>query len=376
MPTIVPDPINAATPPDTEYVLNIPTEIRALKARVNALAGISGDSINYFRKNLLDNGAFQVLQRINALYSGVSKVYAAAEKFFFWDRWCFQTTAGFTATVSLSSAPDLQAPAGFNIGIGTATAAISDRITMYQRIPNPRLYINKAMRLTVNLNIPAAVLAAGNFTVKAIYNYGTGGSPAAAATMLDTTISTSGDSQTTFAFTTPNVTNAADFGTADNGYIEIQFSWMFITSSTVLWRSAQLEEGSAASPFERLTYLQDLYRCQEHFQTTYNKGVGIGSAAAEAGSIRFQANTAVTTPESGQRFARTMRATPTVLLYSTQTANAPNKVYKETATAGDVAGNSVASNISNAGYQMVTLGAAAIADHFYKYHYTADAELY
>lgn len=376
MPTIVPDPINAATPPDSEYVLNIPTEIRALKARVNALAGVPADTINYFRKNLLDNGAFQVYQRLNALYSNVSKVYAAAEKFFFWDRWCFQVTAGFTATVALTRAADLQAPAGFSMAIGTATASISDRITMYQRIPQARQYIGKAMRLTVNCNIPSAILAAGTFTVKALYNYGTGGTPAAAATMLDTTIATSGDNQLTFSFNTPAVSDVADFGTNENDYIEIQFSWMFITSSTVLWRSVQLEEGSAASPFERLTYLQDLYRCQEHFQTTYNKGVGIGSAGAEAGSIRFQANSAVTTPESGQRFARTMRATPTVLLYSTQTANAPNKVYKETATAGDVAGNSVASNISNAGYQMITLGAAAIADHFYKYHYTADAELY
>lgn len=376
MPTIIPDPINAATPPDEEYVLNIPIEIRALKSRVNALAGIPADTINYFRKNLLDNGAFQVYQRLNALYSNVSKVYAAAEKFFFWDRWCFQVTAGFTATVALTRAADLQAPAGFSMAIGTATAAISARITMYQRIPQARQYIGKAMRLTVNCDIPTAVLAAGTFTVKALYNYGTGGTPATAATMLDTTIATSGDNQLTFSFNTPAVSNVADFGTNENDYIEIQFSWMFITGSNVTWRSAQLEEGSAASPFERLSYLQDLVRCQEHFQTTYNKGVAIGTAASEAGSVRFQANSAVTTPESWQRFSKPLRATPAVLLYSTQTANAPNKVYKETATSGDVTGNSVATNISNAGYQMVTLGAAAIADHVYKYHYTADAELY
>lgn len=376
MPTIVPDPINAATPPDSEYVLNIPTEIRALKARVNALAGISGDSINYFRKNLLDNGAFQVLQRINALYSGVSKVYAAAEKFFFWDRWCFQTTAGFTATVALTRAADLQAPAGFSMAIGTATAAISDRITMYQRIPQARQYIGKAMRLTVNCNIPSAILAAGTFTVKALYNYGTGGTPAAAATMLDTTIATSGDNQLTFSFNTPAVSDVADFGTNENDYIEIQFSWMFITGSNVTWRSAQLEEGSAASPFERLSYIQDLLRCQEHFQTTYARGVAIGTAGANQGGIRFQANSGVSSPETSVFFFSAMRAVPTITLYSPQTANAPGKVYKETTTAGDVAGTASAFGISAAGYRYITLATTAIADHFYIYHYTADAELY
>jgi hypothetical protein len=76
------------------------------------------------------------------------------------------------------------------------------------------------------------------------------------------------------------------------------------------------------------------------------------------------------------RFPESMRAAPTVKLYSPVTANSPDKVYKETATAGDVAGTSTATSIGTKGFSHVTLGAAAIAAHYYTYHWTADAEQY
>lgn len=375
MPTIVPDPINAATPPDNELVLNIPTEIRALKARVNAAAGLTSDSINYFRKNLLDNGSFQVRQRLNALYTA-SKVYAALEKFFFWDRWCFQVTAGFTATLAMNRTASLQAPAGFTFGLTTATAAISDRITMYQRIVNSRRLSGKTLQLTTNVDIPAAVLAAGNFTVKAIWNYGTGGTPATQATVLDTTISTADGVQVTHEITCPTVSNVADFGTNENEYLEIQYSWMFLSSTEVKWRSVQLEEGAEPSPFELFTYEDELYRCQLHFQRSYVKDTAIGLSAIYPGCARVQSASTANPIVGNIKFSRTMRAIPVVTLYSPDTSNGSGKIYKETTTAGDVAGTSQAAYISESGFGGVNAGAAPVTDSTYRFHWIADAEIY
>lgn len=375
MPTITPDPLNAATPPDNEYVLNIPIEIRALKARVNAAAGLTSDSINYFRKNLLDNGSFQVRQRLNALYTA-SKVYAAAEKFFFWDRWCFQVTAGFTATLAMNRTASLLASSGFTFGLTTATAAISDRITMYQRVVNARKLAGKTLQLTSHVDIPASVLAAGNFTVKAIWNYGTGGTPAAQVTLLDTTISTAGGVLVTHAITCPAVSNAADFGTNENEYLEIQYSWMFLTGTEVKWRDVQLEEGSKPSPFEVLTYEDELFRCRRHFQRSYAKDSAIGLTGQLAGCARIQPSSTASPAVVNIAFSRTMRAIPTVTLYSTDTPNASGKIYKETATAGDLGGTSTATNISESGFSAVNAGAALTADHVYRFHWTADAEIY
>lgn len=375
MPTITPDPLNAATPPDNEYVLNIPTEIRALKARVNAAAGLTSDSINYFRKNLLDNGSFQVRQRLNALYTA-SKVYAAAEKFFFWDRWCFQVTAGFTATLAMNRTASLLASSGFTFGLTTATAAISDRIKMYQRVVNARKLAGKTLQLTTHVDIPASVLAAGNFTVKAIWNYGTGGTPASQATLLDTTIATADGVLVTHEIACPAVSNAADFGTNENEYLEIQYSWMFLTGTEVKWRDVQLEEGAEASPFEVLTYEDELFRCQRHFQRSYDKARAIGASLSYPGCARMQPPSTATPAVCSVSFARAMRAIPTVTLYSTDTANGAGKIYKETATAGDLGGTSTAANISESGFSGVNGGAAFTADHIYRFHWIADAEIY
>lgn len=374
MPTITPDPINAATPPDNEFVLNIPTEIRALKARVNAAAGLTSDSINYFRKNLLDNGSFQVRQRINALYTA-SKVYAALEKFFFWDRWCFQVTAGFTATLAMNRTANMLASSGFTFGLTTATAAISDRITMYQRVVNSRKLAGKTLQLTTHVDIPAAVLAAGTFTVKAIWNYGTGGTPATQATILDTTISTADGVLVTHEITCPAVPNAADFGTDENEYLEIQYSWMFLTDTEVKWRDVQLEEGSEPSPFELLTYEDELYRCQRHFQRSYVRDTAIG-IVTYPGCARTQPSSTANPIVGNIKFNRAMRVVPVVTLYSTDSINGAGKIYKETATAGDVAGTSQAAYISELGFSSVNAGAAPIADHIYRFHWIADAEIY
>lgn len=375
MPTITPDPINAATPPDSELVSNIPTELRALKARVNALAGIPANVTNYFRKNLIDNGSFQIFQRLNNLLHNVSFAYSSATPYFFLDRWCMKFGAGFTGTLTLQATLRTQNVFKRSRQVTLSTAVGPIATSMYQRIPEARKYQGKTMTLQLGCNIPSAVLAAGTFNVLVQYFYGTGGSPTATATLVNANIASSGDNSYSVTFTCPAPVSQAEFGTNFDDYIVVQFSFQLVNGQPVIWDYVQLEEGAAASPLEVLTYQEELERCQRHFSTSYSSGVRVGQADSSQ-CVSFFAPTTSTTPAVNIAFPEPMLAVPTMKLYSTNTVNAQDKVYKETATAGDVAGTNTAGRIGNRGFGIINLGAAAIVDHFYSFHWTADAESY
>lgn len=375
MPTITPDPINAATPPDTELVLNIPTEVRALKARVNALAGIPASTANYFRKNLLDNGAFQVRQRLNNQLQGASFAYLAATPYFFYDRWCLKFGSGFTGVITATNNLRTQGPYKVSKSLALSTAVGPIATTMYQRVPNARIYQGKTLTFTLACNIPTAVLAAGSFTALIQYNYGTGGSPTATATLVNATIASSGDNLYNVTFTCPAPVSQAEFGTNSDDYILVQLGFRMVQNQPVIWDYMQLEIGAAASEYDALHYLEDLRRCRYHFDTSYLAAILIGTANT-AGCENLYATTVNTTQPANVHFHERMVAVPTVKLYSTGSSNGVDKVYKDTATAGDVAGSSTATRIGVGGFGAINLGAAAIVDHFYSYHWTADAENY
>jgi len=174
----------------------------------------------------------------------------------------------------------------------------------------------------------------------------------------------------------PAVSNVADFGTDENEYLEIQYSWMFLTGTEVKWRDVQLEEGAEASPFEVLTYEDELYRCQRHFQRSYVRDTAIGAAVTYPGCVRIQPSFTFNPIAGSVKFNRAMRAIPVVTLYSTDTANGAGKIYRETNTPGDVAGTSQAVYVTEQGFSGANTGAAPIADNIYRFHWTADAEIY
>lgn len=374
MPTITPDPINAATPPDGELVLNVPTEIRALKARVNALAGVPADTANYYRKNLLDNGSFQLTQRRNNLLDAVSYVYTTAA-FFFYDRWACVLGAGVTATIAGATSLSKTAPTKSLAYMDVTSVITPQVVTVYQRVVSARQYEAKTLTLSALVDVPAAVLSAGAVQAVVSLNYGTGGAPAATVTLGTYTISTSGEQIIDLQVSVPTSVDLAEYGTNGDDYIQVAFSYFLVQSVPVKFGYVQLEEGSAPSPFELLTYAEELERCAPHFQCSYSQGVKIGQVSA-LGQARFQANGTGTLSPSGVSFPQAMRTAPTVALYSPATADAAGKVYKETTTAGDVAGTSTATSIGTKGFSHVTLGAAAVTANFYTYHWTADAEQY
>lgn len=371
MATITPDPIDAATPPDGELVLNVPIEIRALKARVNALAGLPADTANYYRRNLLDNSAFQIIQRRDNALNAVSVAYTTA-RFFFYDRWACAFDAGVTATIAAAFANEVASPSKRKYGINVTSVITPQAIILTQRIRSARIFEGKTLQLSGLIDVPAAVLAAGACSVFVSLNYGTGGTPASQVLLASQTITAAGVQTFELEVSVPNSVDLSDYGTDSNEYLSVQLSYFVVQNQPVYVAYMQLEEGAAASPYEMRTVQEERERCEFHFQTSYGTGFAIG-VVTEQGKRRFQANSAVTNPESGVEFRRTMVAVPTVTLYNPVTANTSGSVRNETAAA-DV-GSSVATNVSTQGFSNVTLGSSAVADNFYSFHWTADAEL-
>jgi len=230
------------------------------------------------------------------------------------------------------------------------------------------------MTLQLGANIPAAVLAAGAFSVLVQYNYGTGGSPTATATLVNATIATSGDNAYAVTFTCPAPVSQAEFGTNSDDHILVSIGFQMVQSQAVTWDYMQLEEGAAASPLEQLTYNEEFARCSPHFVSSYGVAGKLGQASY-AGDVSTYGVGTSTSQVVSVTFPERMLAVPTVTLYSSVTADAPGKVYNDSAAA-DVAGTSTASKISTNGFNRVVLGAAAVAGNLYSFHWAADAESY
>jgi len=80
---------------------------------------------------------------------------------------------------------------------------------------------------------------------------------------------------------------------------------------------AQLEVGNTATPFEHLSFAEDLYSCQRYFETNYDQGVALGTAVGNAQSygISYRATQGSTNYYS-HPFKVPKRATPTVTIYN------------------------------------------------------------
>lgn len=379
MPTYNPNPADTSTPQDSAYVLDLPAEIRALKARVNELTGTPAPLINPLRKNLLDNGTFQIAQRRSAAVIGASVTFAPNVRYFYVDRWPFYNAGGSNFTAVLENGQIVSAKAGVSsrsFALYTTTPGINARIAQFQRISNVRNLAGKTLTLSLKLTIPAAVIAAGTVTVDVQLFYGTGGTPAATIFLLPVTqVTTSAAEEITYSwtFTVPNDAET-DFGTSGDEYIQVRLTHQLITGEKLIWFGAQLEQGDVATPIESLRYIDEFWYCAMHFQTSYTRGQLIGAAATLNGSESFTAANSDSTQYRAVAFLTPMIGVPVVTLYSPQTANAPGKVYKETATAGDISG-CTAQRISNRGFATIAMS-AAISGHNYSFHWTADAENY
>ena len=134
----------------------------------------------------------------------------------------------------------------------------------------------------------------------------------------------------------------------------------------------QLEQNTVATPFERRLYNQELANCQRYFSMSYSYGITPATASAYTGPIHY----GVTSTSSGRNncqfiFPVTMRANPTVTIYSPQTGTSGKtrdaiSSVDYTSAAYDIGYTGGMNQIDSTGF--------ALGDNM-QFHWAATAEL-
>ena len=265
----------------------------------------------YNFRNKLINGNFDIWQRGT---SQTSTGYGSA------DRWrCGNSGSTKTAsqqTFALGQTDVPNNPKYFMRHVVTSSAGASSFTSMQQYIEGVETLSGR----TATLSFWAKADASKNIAVEFYQGFGTGGSPSAAVSGIDSQLVALTTSWTKYTITVdlPSVSGKT-LGTDGNDWVGV-FFW-FDAGSTFDARAAnlgqqsgtfdiaqvQLEEGAAATPFEQRPIGMELSLCQRYYFT---------------GLVSRAWNFTGSTIAVGQSFSfpTTMRFTPTVALTGSPTS--------------------------------------------------------
>ena len=310
-----------------------------------------------FVRNKLINGGMAIDQR-NA---GASQtITAGAALAYTVDRWyAYCTGANVTGQRVSASAPNQYiyqitgAPGNTAVGFG-------------QRIETANSYDLAGTTSTLSVALAASSITTVNWTASyanSTDTFGTIASPT--VTQIATGTFTVSSVLTTYN-TQISIPSAAITG------LQIVFTTAALTG-TLSIGNAQLEPGSAATPFERLGISQVLSKCQRYFETTYN-GVAIGTSGQTSnGDYEFVSLNSSDSYAAGYFvYSVLKRVAPTIAVYNPSTgAGGLFWDYTSSATNGTL--QSI--NITPRSFQCFNVSSSWTAAHQIGIHLTISAEL-
>ena len=280
-------------------------------------------------RNKIINGNFDYWQRGTSNTSVVNAQYVA-------DRWR-TSLSGSTANVSrqeftLGQTNVPNEPIYFHRTVVTSSAGASNFCIFDQNIESVRTLAGQ----TATLSFWAKADASKNVAVEFSQNFGTGGSPSSAVNTIGVSTCALTTSWQKFTVTTslPSITGKT-LGTNNNHSLGV-FIWFDAGSSfnsrtntlgqqsgTFDIAQVQLEAGSVATPFEVRPPGVELALCQRYYSKSYlpqvtpatitNAGVVF---AVSQGTLNYLGTTI--------QFPVSMRAAPTLTIYSPATGNVAN----------------------------------------------------
>jgi hypothetical protein len=152
-------------------------------------------------------------------------------------------------------------------------------------------------------------------------------------------------------------------------------NWIATNGATFYITGVQLEVGTAATPFERRQYGQELALCQRYYEKSYDTTVAPGSATVTGSTFVIGNGTTSSNQGNTIAFAAEKRATPTISYWDS--AGNPSKVSYYDSSAARTDNQTQAAPTYTIGTRNVTFrysngiaGAVCIA-----YQWTAAAEL-
>lgn len=147
--------------------------------------------------------------------------------------------------------------------------------------------------------------------------------------------------------------------------------------ATIYWTGVQLEEGSAASAFERRSFSTELALCQRYYEKSYNIDVVPGTAT-QPGAAWFFTTGGIPTGKTyaDLRMRVEKRTVPTVALYGY--SGGSGQASQESNGADLGANTATTSLVSTVSFRLKNNSGGTITpgDNFIGFHYTADANLF
>lgn len=211
--------------------------------------------------------------------------------------------------------------------------------------------------------------SAFSVTVKAVQNFGTGGSPSAeVSTTLGTINLTTGWASFSLSAALPSVSGKT-LGTNNNDYLSLVFE--LGTAAGVVHFNLdrlQLEEGSTATPFEDRDFGTELAQAQRFYNKTFPLETTPAQNAGSAGSIYASWGTSTGHVMWYWSFPVRMRAAPTLTTYSPYNSSSD---FHTGSIAGAVSSTSTFQHGANAFHSSSAFGTESAP----QLHATADAEL-
>jgi hypothetical protein len=325
-------------------------------AFVSAALTVSSPADGYMR-NRIHNGAMQIYQR------SIQTVTTTGG--YTLDRWLV-TPTGASVTVSQSTASP---PNGQQYYLSVAAAASVSNCNVAQRVESK----------------DCADMLNGTTVTVSGYIYQNTGSSVATAT-INLLAATSADSTYTTvaatAYAIPSIatgtwtafTNTFTLTSSCINGVELRFSLGGALTTGVFGLTAiQLEYGSAATPFERLSISRQLLQCQRFFETTYNSGIAPGSSGQNfLGDFEFITSNTTYPPLGYFMFQVAKRASPTISGFN-PSSGAVSTFYDYSAAAAN--GSLSTQWINTRAFQFTNLSASWTVGHLIGMHFTISADL-
>ena len=227
---------------------------------------------NLPNRNVIINPLFDIWQRGTSPATTTSGSYTADRWRLDWDGTAGTRAVSATTPTLGTSIGGMQPYRAANINVSTLATGQSF-MRFGQRIEGVRSLAGETATLSFYVS---STVAPKTVTIRAVQNFGTGGSPSSAVTTaIGTATTTTSYARKTFTFTVPALTSKT-IGTNGDDYLEIHFDLGTQTGTFNFW-GVQLEQNNTATALERRPIQQELALCQRYHNTfIYPAGSAMG----------------------------------------------------------------------------------------------------
>jgi hypothetical protein len=247
-----------------------------------SLTNVSLGGGAFMFRNKIINGNFDIWQRGT---SQTSSGYGSADRWENFNTGSTKTTSQQTFTVGQTEVPNN--PKYYLRNVITTGGGVNDRVLSNQKIEDVTALAGK----TLTFSFWAKADSAKNIATEVVQNFGTGGSPSATVTgiQVKTHNLTTSWQKFTDTISIPSISGKT-IGSDENHYMSFAF-WFDAGSSynsrtnslgnqsgTFDIAQFQLEEGTAATPFEHRPIGMELSLCQRYYQKSYDLSEKPGGA--------------------------------------------------------------------------------------------------